>query len=85
MQPLPWDDKVEMAKDRMGLFMWEEYSEEEKKRFIDMEIWKNDVHERWRADQEAEDMKKQKLNKLNKSSKRRSRNQPDEDYDEYAD
>lgn len=62
-----------MAKDKLGLFMWEEYSEEEKKKFVEMEIWKDEVFNRWCADMEAEEMKK--LSKLSKSSKRKGRMQ----------
>ena len=70
-----------MARDKIGLYLWEECSEEEKKKFIDMEIWKDDVFEKWRSDQEAEELKK--LGKQSKLSKRRNRNKQDEDGDEY--
>jgi hypothetical protein len=70
-----------MARDKIGLYLWEECSEEEKKKFIDMEIWKDNVFEKWRSDQEAEELKK--LGKQSKLSKRRNRNKQDEDGDEY--
>lgn len=78
-QPLPYDDKFEMSRDKIGLFTWEESSDEQKQKFIDMEIWKDDVYNAWMAELEAEEAKRQlKPNKSSKKKKRRNQVANDE-------
>ena len=65
--------------------MWEECSDEQKEKFIAMEIWKDDIYDSWQAEISAEESKKS--NKLsNKSSKRKNRrNRMDSDEDNEDD
>lgn len=51
--PLGEEDRMEMARDRIGLGAWEEMSSEERAKFIAMEIWKDEVFDKWTAEQEA--------------------------------
>jgi len=86
--PLPSEDKLEMARDKIGLFTWEETSDEQKQKFIDMEIWKDEVYNAWVAEMEAEELKRQsKSNKGSKKKKRRNQADSDDEVrgDEYID
>jgi hypothetical protein len=52
--PLPMEDKVEMAQERVGMFKWDTLTEKTKNELIDRKIWVSAVYEQWVADAEAE-------------------------------
>lgn len=72
-----------MSRDTLGLSAWENFSDEEKEKFIAMEIWKPDVLQNYLDELEAARLKAMK----SKSGKRnKKRIEEDEDFeDEYVD
>eukprot|EP00981_Chlorochromonas_danica_P009353 scaffold2636_cov176-Ochromonas_danica.AAC.7 len=91
--PLPLEDKVEMSRDRLGLAWWEDLSPQEQQKFLDMEIWKEEVFQKYMAEQEAlleqqtSSKKMKSSKKLSKVTRRRGRlgvNEQDDDNDDYG-
>ncbi len=73
-----------MSRDMVGLATWEELSEEERQKLIDIEIWKTDNYQKWIEEKEAEELKKiksQKGSKAYKKKKQRMEELEDEDED----
>lgn len=71
-EPLPMEDKIEMARDRIGLAIWEDQlTEVEQNKFIDMEIWKPEVYDKWLQEKEEEYQKAMKAMNKGKAGKRR--------------
>ena len=69
-----------MARDRIGLASWEDLSETEKNKFIEMEIWRKEVYDKFVSDKlQAEE---NKVASSKKKQKRR-RGAADADEDEY--
>lgn len=81
-----------MSRDRLGLAWWEDLSPQEQQKFLDMEIWKAEVFEKYMAEQEAlleqqTSSKKIKGKKQSKVARRRGRlgaNEQDDDNDDYG-
>lgn len=83
--PLPFEDRFEMSRDRVGLSTWEELPEAEQDKLIEREIWKDENYKAWIDEQEAILMKKY-AKKGSKFQKRRKQMEGDEDEegeDEY--
>lgn len=81
-KPLPMEDKIEMARDRIGLATWEDQlTEDEKKKFIEMEIWKQEVYDKWLQEKEEEYQKAMKSMNKGKAGKRRKMMRQQEDDD----
>lgn len=78
------EDKIEMARSTVGYGSWEESTEEERDKFIEMEVWRPGVYEAWTKEREEEEIRKlQQLAAKNKKGKRRNRRQSDdEEFDE---
>eukprot|EP01040_Poterioochromonas_malhamensis_P004843 gene4843-5198_t len=82
-QPLPLEDKIEMSRDMVGLATWEDLSEEERQKLIDIEIWKTENYQKWIEEKEAEELKKIKLQKGSKAYKKKKQRMEElEDEDE---
>lgn len=76
------EDKLEMAKERVGLGTWENIlTDAEKEKLVNMEIWKKDVYEKWIVQFEEEQMKKMKGGS-SKGSKKKNKKRQDDDDDE---
>ena len=67
VQPLPLEDKLEMARERVGLASWEELDTAEQDKLIEKQIWQVEVYNAWVEEKVAEETKR--LNKLNRSGK----------------
>jgi hypothetical protein len=81
------EDKTEMAKGKIGLAAWEEQlSEEERKKLIEKEIWKQDVYDAW-VDEKKKEFEKLVKNVKAKSNKkgRRKQQQMEEEYENNTD
>jgi hypothetical protein len=44
------EEKIEMAKEAVGLAAWERRSEEERAKLVAMEVWRPEVRSKWLAD-----------------------------------
>lgn len=76
-----------MSQDRLGMAYWMELSEEEQQKFIDMEIWKQEVFDKFVQEEEAKwerqaSSKKGKSKKGSKHLRRRGRREEEEEYDD---
>ena len=69
-----------MSRDRVGLATWEDLSPEEQDKLIEMEIWKQEVYEKWIEDKQEEEMKKFIKQKGSKALRRRKQRM--EEYEE---
>jgi hypothetical protein len=77
------EDKLEMARSRVGYGTWEETSEELRQKFIEMEVWKAGVFENWLKEKEEEEARKMNA-KISKKGKKKARRQVvDDSEDEY--
>ncbi len=47
------EDKIDMARERLGLAVWEELSEAEQQKFLAMEIWKAEGYDKFIAEQKS--------------------------------
>lgn len=72
-----------MCREKLGLPVWEELSADEQRKFIEMEIYKPAVYEKYVQDQEAllEQQMGKKAKKMKKAMRRRGRNTDDDDED----
>lgn len=77
------EDKLEMARDRVGLATWEELSKEEQDKLLALEIWKQENYEKWMEEREAEEMKKILKQKGSKAFRKKKQRLEEEDLDEY--
>jgi hypothetical protein len=86
-QPLSLEDKIEMARSTVGYGSWEEFTDEEKEKFIAMEVWKPGVFDAWLKEREEEERRKlqQLQTAKNRKGKRRNRRQLDEDEEDEDD
>ena len=80
--PIPLEDRIDMARNRVGLGSWEYLTSEEREKLIEMQIWKQEVYDQWIADREAEELKRlQKLKSMKKGKKGRLAQDEEEDED----
>jgi hypothetical protein len=78
------EDKLEMAKEKIGLGSWEEMSEEDHTKLIEREIWKQENYDQWIKEMEEEAEKEtKKMKKLSKKIKGKKGKQQESEYDEY--
>lgn len=50
-KPFTDEEKEELALETFGFSRWSRISPEDRARFIEMEIWKSDVYDRWQKEQ----------------------------------
>ncbi len=83
-QPLPLEDRLDMARQRVGLGTWEELPESEKEALIERRIWEAPVHAQWVEDREAEESKRvaKKMSKM-RGGRRGRGDEEDETETEY--
>eukprot|EP01038_Epipyxis_sp_PR26KG_P008294 gene8294-11224_t len=79
-QPIPLEDQIEMAGDRVGIATWEEFTELEKKTLLERQIWKYDVYVKWCEEREAEEARLLKSKSKKKNSKLAALSALDDEY-----
>lgn len=81
-EPIPMEDRIDMARNRIGLGSWEYIPQEEREKLIEMQIWKQEVYDQWLADREAEEMKRLQKLRGGKKGKRAKMQQEDDEEDD---
>jgi hypothetical protein len=81
LQPLPREDQLEMARDRVGLGSWEELSEEEREKLVAMRIWESAVYDKYIEDRDAENERRSSKRdaKLQRQGGGRRQQRPDDE------
>lgn len=74
------EDRLEMARERVGLGSWELLSEAEREKLMEMRIWERDVFEKYVEEREAEAERRERK-KYAKSGRGRGRRDETEDED----